>query len=386
MSDQLSLSWSGMNAFMSCPRKYQLGYIEGLVRPDSGHSLTPVTGSHVHAGWEAALRSRFEHPQAALGSLVRDALFGIRNYRIENLDASRQIYSYEENKFVPDEAYFSMMDRAFDDAREIIEYQVPRFDWERYQPVSLEDLFGDRAAEILEHSTSLHRVDQPLVEWAFALPARFEDGSTATVNGVIDAVVFDRQQVEYIMIDWKTRRSMPDPVLVALDGQLQLYGAVINAFAGESLIRRGVMYQIAMSVPKQAKTTQKNVPSMAIPGSTWEVWSNSVKMLGFDPEDYREDMLPKMQPPEHYTNPVEIALNLDVDRRTFENLAEAVSLITSATEAETFPGILSSTGCQFCPFKKICHAYQGGGDADTIIQKEFIVKSKILRQEEIDEA
>jgi len=369
----LRLSWSAIKSFLECQRKYQFGYIEGIMKPYGGDSGTIVTGSHVHAGWEAALKSSYNDPSLSMQGRLTDALIGVRNYRNANLDNTKVIFNWETQAYEPDGEYFAMMEDAYENACAILTYQLPRFNWDRYSVVSLEDLFSgvseDKLAAMLRYSPKLRKTDEPLVEWKFELPYL-----NHTLVGVVDAVLFDHQQFEYVFLDWKTRSRWLDDALIGLDGQLPLYASLVNWVLDEPIVSRVIQYQVSSSVPGPAKLTQKGALSMAVPGSTWEVWAASVYALGMNPEQYRNEMEPKCQPPSYYTRPVDISLNADSMNRTLLNLHEVISAIGKSTEQQTFPGILSADGCQFCDFRKICTAYQGGGDPNIIIEREYIIK------------
>ena len=378
----MRLSWSAIKDFMHCHRKYQLGYIEGLVKPDSSDSTTKVIGSHVHAAWEHAMLGVAHDGFVRMSNIIEDGLYGLRNYRAHTLDNNKVIWDYETQQFVPDTGYFTMMEVAFETARAVIEYQMPRFDWNRYRPATLEDLFGEAATDVLGLSPGLKTVTDPLIEWKFEIPLfgitpeKPDADNEHVLVGVIDAVVWDNKQNEFVFLDWKTRRTMPDEQLVALDGQLPLYASIINYLAGKLLIRRVVMYQFSSNTPNGAKLTQRGEVSKAIPGSTWDVWSSSVRSLGFNPEQYREEMEPKCQPETHYTLPVSVAINEQVVERMIIHLQEVIIAMQAAYANDNFPGILSldQGGCAYCWFKNICHVYQGGGDPQLVIDREYMVK------------
>ena len=377
MTDNPRFSYSSLKKYLKCPRSYQLEYKEGLFKVSSSDKRNLIFGSHAHAAFERVLKYHAANPEASMRAKMSEAEFGLLDYRNQTFDNGRKVYSYEQREFIPDTEYFEMMDTVFEECREMLHYQIPYFQWGRYVVATLQDLLDDRAEKVLKHSTSLSRVTDPLIEWKFEYPLKFGE----TLVGVIDAVLWDRETHEYVLFDWKTRKSMPDDGLMALDGQLPLYAAVVNDMADTHVIARTVMYQMTQRPPQPVKLTPKaGKISTAAPASTWPVWASSVRALGEDPEKYRDTMFPKMRPDDDFTRLIEIPINPEIDRRTMSNIYDHMRALRYAESADLFPAVLNK-GCEFCEFQPICRVFQTGGDVETIVNYEYQRKRRYITQE-----
>jgi hypothetical protein len=363
VSSAIQLRWSSIYAFMKCMRKYDLSYRQHLVKRTGADNRARVLGSHVHAGIEAALRASFAG-EKSVTKLVTAAVNGVRTYNRNELKEDQKRYDWETKTFVPDTAYFSMMADVLISAIAIIRYQVPRIGLgTRYRVATIRDVMGD--TDMVDGD-----IDRAMIEWNFNVPIILENGNAYILSGTVDSVLQDIKTGEYIIFDWKCRAIIPPELLVDLDGQLKFYAAVINKLGGK--ISQTCQYQIRSNVPQPAKLTDKTkkVSTQNI-SSTWEVWAESVRALGLNPDDYADTMKPKMKDETAFTCPIRTPVTPISAHLIMNNVLQIGEAIRYAEEHSQFPAIPSSVGCQFCEFKSYCRVADHGGDLKYIIETEY---------------
>ena len=396
----IKLRWSGISTFMGCQRAYDLSYREGLVRNGGSDSRSRILGSHVHAGIHAALNYYFNterelHPATfqrelprIMERLVGKAVQAVRDYNNEITEKGRTVVLYPNGSIEPDVEYYGMMSAIVVQAVSIVRYQLPVLGLGRqYRVASI--------GEVLGQSGSIYNV--PMTEWNFHLFAHRDDsdGSYALLRdyeegdsdfydgdmhvepsfdltGTADAVLQDLHTGEYILFDWKCRKQMPDNRLVDLDGQLRYYAAVINYISGHPIINRTCQYQMSQSVPRPAEFTEKTKRvSMAAIISTWEVWSQSLRDIGIDPEPFRERMEPKLRTEEDFRRPVFTPVTPISSARILNIVLNIGQKIEQSERDDSFPPMPSLYGCEFCDFKAICSADLNGGDPFYVRETEY---------------
>lgn len=381
----IDLRWSGQYAFMKCQRRYRLEYIEGWHKRPSVESRARFLGSAVHAGLQDVLHLVHANPDAPEAAKLRAARDGMLAWVNEHYDIQREKWDYERREWVSDDAYHLMVEDVRRAAYTVLAYQVPRLGFgSRYLVPTVGEVLG-RDAQFCYACETYGSVESgrctrcgkdslnslPAIEWNFNTTVTTEEGPY-NFTGTIDAVLKDAETGEYVVADWKVRQMFHDERLVDLDGQLKFYAAIINYEAAVPVITKTLQIQLLNRTPKPAKLTEKTRRvSLAAIASTWEVWSQSVAALGLDPEQYRAEMEPKLQSPEHYTRLVETPVPLAQNHYILANALQIGHAIRRSIENDSFPGIPSSMGCQYCPFKNYCRVLEVGGDTEAVLELEY---------------
>lgn len=346
----MNLSWSSIHTFMKCQRAFGLRYIEGFVRNTDQDNFARLLGSAVHAGLEEALRTDFQQS-------TNQQAYGISQI-VQAATHRAYIYCHEIQKDTPD--MVTLVDAVYNTAVDVLKYQIPMIGiGSRYRVASVMEVLGHVSpdADLV-----------PFVEFSFSYPL---DADT-NITGIIDAAVVDQENGGLYLLDWKVRENLVEPMLVSMDGQLPLYAALMTQMGAS--IRGTIQYQMLSSVPRPAVITEKTrLPSKAAQATTWEVWAQSIRAWGIDPEPYREAMMPKLRTNEDYVRPVVTPLNTAMIQRTMENLVEVVATIHEAQSLDRYPGIMSAHGCRFCDYKSVCRAWVAGASSRQILSSEYHV-------------
>jgi len=343
------LSWSQITTYLACQRAWELKYIHNLEKPANADSRPLILGKAVHAGIQAGLQT----------GKTSAAVAAARDYITDSTNPNATYYDWETGKDVVDEDYYAMMQELAMLAPDIVGYYLPRLGIpELYRVATMQDVFPDR--------DDLENPDEQLLEW------HIEYGK---FQGYIDAVLVDQSTGQIVLADWKVRTSFPREMLIEIDGQLQLYAALVAKLGGR--VDRIIQVNIRNKVPKPAKINQDGVtPSKAAQDTTWERWVETLP-VGIDPAKWEEIVRPKLHPFEDFLMWVETALDEQALEAAYRNAVVASESIESTRFFLKYydrecPAILSTTKCQFCEFKRLCSGpLRYGGDPTEVIEREY---------------
>lgn len=378
----LRLSWSSIQSFLSCQRKYDLTYRENIQRIPSAASRLMMLGSTVHAGIEAALQAEFEidyHQNAGrVDWLVTAAVTRAREYVEQSTIPNKKIKDYSNGGVLTlDQDYYNMMREVSQLAVSLLRFHIPLIGLgDRYLVPTVRDVVSGLPPEY-RHEEGQEPI--PAIEWHFEFPV---DENTI-LSGYIDTILWDTVEQEYVIVDWKTRGSFPDDRMALIDGQLHLYAAVVNSMAehinGVSPINRVMMYQLKTKTPSPASIHAKTgIPNTGARSydTTWEVWKATLPK-GIDPDRYWNVMKDKVKQPSEFQHPVMGAVTDTSSQLAVDNVKAAVYAIRAALESGTpLPAILSSNKCQWCDFTMLCtNVLRYGGDPSSILSEFYQPRS-----------
>lgn len=361
-SKGLTVSWSKMQTFLKCQRQYELSYVEGLDAKPKADDRPKLLGSAIHAAIQAAIQYVFQTVTPDEKELTRLAVQAARNYIRDNTVANATVYNYERGQHEVNSAYYDMMNELLIVAPVLAEYHVPRIGiGKRFRPVSRGELVkgaGDTCA----------------VEWTINHKLK-----THTITGIVDTVLWDEEAGDYVIVDWKVRDSFPHDTMALLDGQLHLYAAILNAQGAK--IGRVCMFQLKSKTPSPASiSVRTSLPNTGAASydTTWEYWVKTLP-AGINPEEYREQMLPKLKQDSDFIRPVFNGVTATSSSLALDNALQTITAMVQANKqlakGEGLPAVLSSTQCRFCPFWRLCAgALRYGGDVTEVVETEYIKK------------
>ena len=382
---------------LACPRAYQHSYPMNLESVQPKKAL--VLGNAFHKGLEAAL---------AHSTLV-DNTYEERGYVVlatatghDYIDS--QAAQFEDpNDGSPAEmkAIISAMFRAY-----IPELQInKRWRVAKYHEVFPCDTCGDRgwASCIIckgggydyenDHACvecggtgdtvctecTAGQHDEPMLEYYFDVHIR--EGIYA--RGVIDAVLYDMENEEFVAIDWKTMTNPRTIEELVLDSQVHVYVAVLQHLGAS--IDTLAMWEFAKTPPQPAKVTPaKGAIAKGAQKSTWEVWYNSLSPehrnqvnSEFDTWETWADA--KLHPMTDFSNYLEDYLTPKAASAMLDNLVAQGKYIRYIEENELYPAI-NNAGyggkCKGCTFRTLCAGvYRYGDDPAPVLAKNYRQKS-----------
>lgn len=350
------VSWSQLQTFLQCPRKWELGYVDNLERIPSADSLARVRGAAFHAGIQAAFLSPEGQTEAAIQAA--------RNYLIQNTERNKEIWDYSMRVFVPDVAYYAMLDTLAQELPSLLAYHVPHVGiGTRYRAATHAEVFGGSD-------------DTPMLEYHFVCPV-----GQVGVQGYVDAVLIDIETGVQVICDWKLRTQFTPNDATQADGQLTAYAALLNAQGAN--IQKSIQWQFRAKTPTAASISKRDgKPNTGAQSydTTWEEWVRTLP-ADINPERYRELMEPKLKTLDEFQLRGETAITTLSCALARANIESAMTLLSFAAtmlnEGSALPAVLSAQQCRYCDFVKLCaDPLKHGGNADILIQSEFREKTK----------
>ena len=328
-----ALSFSQIASFLRCRKQWEYNYLQKLSPRVEHHSLT--IGKLAHICMAAYWRTK-----AYNGNKPTSENWGIDAIRtavvdsmviMEDGDPLEQDF-YEEISSQAEEVYLRAL-RAF-------------------QPDGWEVMFAPAREGA-----------GPLVEVRFAIPAVMK----TPIQGYIDLVAREISTGAVWQIDWKFVSAFSDP-----DGEMF---NMQNALYQYALKRAGVpvVGSITFLTLNKASTLPKlnknGTVSRALIRTTWEQYAEFVRANGGDPEDYREEMQPKLAGIEWVSDIREYrnAETLDAIWKT-EYIGTAYEILSKKTR---HPRNVSLMTCRMCQYRSLCHAELRGYDAEYVRGEEY---------------
>lgn len=374
---QLRLSWSAIQSFLSCQRKYDLTYNENLQRKPSAAHRNLILGSAFHAGLEEALLDTFEgeyHQMVGTQEwCVSRAVAAAKRYIAQSTVKNKEIKDWENGGVkVRDDQYYAMLLDTEVVVTALLRFHIPLIGLgTRYTVPTVADVLSGQPPEY----RGTDGTPIPAIEWHF----EYQLDPDTVISGYIDSIVWDNEVGEYVMIDWKTRGTFPDDAMAMIDGQLHLYAAIVNDMAlqhsGVTPINKVLMYQMKTKTPSPASIHAKNgTPNTGAASydTTWEHWKATLPK-GINPDRYYEVMKNKVKQPTDFQRLVDAAATEVSGMMALDNIRAAVSSIRSALDSgKPMAAILSSDKCKWCDFMMLCgNVLRYGGDASTLLSEFY---------------
>lgn len=371
--EPLRLSWSAIQSFLACQRRYELSYRENLQRQPNAAQGNLLLGSAVHAGIETALRASFEerHPATAWEVGIRAARRYVQQATVPNRTI-RDSYGTT----VPDYEYYSMVKEVEAVAAALLDFHYPQFEiGERFTVPTIAEVLSNTPPAKTHLRPIEDPNDQPAIEWHFELPL---DADTI-LSGYIDTVLWDVVEQEYVMVDWKTRTQFPSDMMAMIDGQLHLYAGVVNAMAGfygtATPINKLLMWQLRAKPPQPASISKRNgLPNTGAASydTTWEIWSATLPR-NIRAADYAEIMEGKLKEARDFQRVIPAVVTETSTKLALDNVLAAVASIRAAiATGKPMAAILSANGCKFCDFAMLCaNAFRYGGDVAPLVEQFY---------------
>lgn len=389
----LRLSWSSLQSFLSCQRKYDLAYNEKLQRKPSAAHRNMLLGSAFHAGLEAALLCVFEgdyHQMVWTEEwLLERAFAGAEAYMEENVVRGKVVRDTLNGVYVEDYDYYAMVREVAQLVRIMLRFHIPMLKLgQRYTVPTVSDVVSGQPPTF---RTQPGQEPVPAIEWHFEFPI---DDNTI-LSGYIDTILWDNEEQDYVLVDWKTRGNFPYDNMALIDGQLHLYAGVVNTLAehltGVKPISRVMMFQMRTKLPSPASISKRtNLPNMDAKSydTTWDYWVATLpKGLQKEAGRWEAHMRPKLKHDSDYQRPVSGIVTDISTQMALDNVKAAILSIRAALDSGMpLPAILSSNGCKWCDFAPLCtNVLRYGGDAASILEDLYERKEVVADELEAAE-
>lgn len=342
VSTEGMVSISQLQTYMSCPKKWAYNYIERLTPRVERPYLS--IGKLCHKGMETAMRVKW--------SLDNDSLYGPEHLLEEALLAMREEWKkyMSSNCFLEEE--IPEQEQILADAESVFTQAFWEFDIEKYEVLTV------------------YKDGEPIpaLELHFLMPCPGSKG----LHGYIDAILRDKQSGFVWCTDYKFRKSLSPNEEEAFNVQNAVY---TRACAKMGIDITGTMTWQHVNTPASDPAQLKNGTfSRAKIKTTWEHYAHVLEMAGVDPEDYEEEMKPKLSDIEWYRAAYEYR-NSDTVQSVWEQSVVPASWAVKRAYKANNPRFVYPWNCKMCQYGNLCQAELRGHDAEFLRSTEYTTRN-----------
>lgn len=336
------VSVSQLQTFMSCPQKWEYGYIDEITPRVERPYLS--VGKLCHKGMETAMRYKWKYERGQ-GWCRENAL------NMALLAMEDEWDEYINNTPFTNEELSEQM-QVYWDAVEVFCQAFWEFDIDKYDVVTLRGADGEI----------------PALELHFLVPCPGSKG----LHGYIDAILKERSTGMVWCTDYKFRRSLSPDEEEAFNIQNAVYQ---HACSRMGINITGTMTWQHVNTPAAKPQQLKNGKfSRAKIKTTWTEYAECVKAAGQNPEDYREEMEQKLADIEWFRATKEYR-NLETVQRMWDQVIVPASRGVHRAYKTVNPKRLYPWNCKMCQYQSLCQAELRGYDVEAIKLRDYTVRA-----------
>lgn len=391
--EQVRFSHSSLASYRHCEKQFYYSYVRGLESNSDKWKSVKDLGTAMHEGIAHLLITLAYEPNLTVDQQISEAWTVALTAHDKLVETERVNWAGER-----DDDYLAQMAHNREVIPQLMKLYIPMMELgTRYRPAMANELFPcpscGGTGEVLQlvhfdddpiqPCPDCEETNIPLVEFEFETKDITVDGRTRILQGIVDAVLYDKETGTYILYDWKIRgRLLPDTT-VNQDMQLALYATVLNIMAREAgsnaYISTTRMYQMLKTPPKPATLTQKNLPSKSACASYFDFWWDSIPeplRQKLNRMEWVEIMADKLRQREDWV----MAVDMPILDSTMEEVSELVEgtlnrIERSALNHDWLPS-WGAHSCEFCQFKLLCQTRRNGGDIEMTINEAYHVSDR----------
>lgn len=333
------VSVSQLQSFMSCPKKWEYNYIEKLTPRVERPFLT--VGKLCHKGMQVAMQEMWVDQRV-------DTPVGFHAWMEMGIRAMER----EWQEYINNNAFLA---EEIPDQEQILTDAVSVFTqaFNEFEPWKYEVL-------------TLYKDGKPIptLELHFLVPCSGSKG----LHGYIDAILVDTTTGCTWCTDYKFRKSLsPDT-----EEETNIQNAVYTkACAMLGINISGTMTWQHVNTPASTPTILKDGKvSRAKIKTTWAKYRDFLLANGKDPEDYREEMEPKLADIEWCRATYEYRNVETVQRMWDECIVPTAKAVKKAWKGGN-PRFLYPWNCKMCQFRSLCQGELRGYDPEFIRISEY---------------
>ena len=337
------VSISQLQTFMSCPKKWEYNYIDGLT-PRVEKTYLSI-GKLCHKGMQTAMQYKWEH-EREIGYRDENALTAAM-FAIEAEWNSYICQTDLLNEEIPD------MEQMLEDAKSVFEQAFWEFDISKYEVLTISD----------------GKTLRPALELHFVVPCAGSKG----LHGYIDAILKDKTTGFTWNVDYKFRKSLSPDEEEAYNVQNTVYCWACHKMGIEIT---GTMTWQHINIPASEPQLLKNGGvSRAKIKTTWEKYRAFCLANGIDPNPYEEEMREKLSDIEFFRATYEYR-NVDTVKNIWNNVVVPASrAVAKAYKSKNYKNMYP-WNCKMCQYQSLCQGELRGYDTEAIKLREYTVRQK----------
>lgn len=340
------VSVSQLQTFMSCPKKWEYGYVENLTPRVDRPFLT--VGKLCHKGMQECMTYKWKHEREQ-GYCREKAL----NSALQEMNIVWKEYM-DITPFMQEE--IPGQEQILKDAKSVFTQAFWEFDIDRYDVLTLYD--GEK--------------EIPALELHFVVPCAGSKG----LHGYIDAILRDKETGSVWCTDYKFRKSLSPDDEEAVNIQNAVY---THACKKMGIKITGTMTWQHCNTPAADPALNKNgTVSRSKIKTTWNHYAEFCVANGVDPAPYEEEMREKLSGIEWFRATYEYRNDETVKNmwnRIVVPAAYAVKSAYTMAKKDKNRRHLYPWNCKMCQFKDLCQAELRNHDADFLRSTEYVKRS-----------
>ena len=339
------VSVSQIQTYLSCAKKWEYNYIEGITPRIERAFLT--IGKLCHVGMQTAMQTLWElqndgahgSDHAFMQTIYNCAILAMKNSYDEYLDKTPLL-----DEEIPD------MEQVWEDTKKVFIQALEEFNPLKYEVVTVV-----QNGEV-----------KPALELHFVVPCAGSKG----LHGYIDAILKDKETGFVWCTDYKFRKSLSPDDEEAYNIQNSVYCWACHKMGIQ--ITGTQTWQHVNTPAVEPQVLKDGKMSRAKIKTTWGVYEAACIRAGINPNDYEEEMIPKLAEIEWYRATYEYR-NLDTIKTIWDEcVVPASRAIGKAHNAKLKKyRSLYPWNCKMCQYQSLCQAELRGYDADAIRLREY---------------
>jgi CRISPR/Cas system-associated exonuclease Cas4 (RecB family) len=343
------VSVSQLQTFMSCPKKWEYGYIENLTPRVERPYLN--IGRLCHKGMQECMTYKWKH-ERELGYCREKAL----NSALQEMDTMWKEYM-KVTSFLQEE--IPEQEQILRDAKSVFTQAFWEFDIDRYDVLTLYD--GEK--------------EIPALELHFVVPCAGSKG----LHGYIDAILREKETGHIWCTDYKFRKSLsPDE-----EEETNIQNAVYtHACKKMGIDITGTMTWQHVNTPaSDPQILKSGGVSKAKIKTTWERYLAFCIENGIDPAPYEEEMREKLADIEFFRSTYEYRNDETIKNMWSQVVVPASRAVQRARNVKNKKyRFLYPWNCKMCQFRDLCQAELRNHDADFLRQSEYVQRHRTTGQ------
>lgn len=333
------VSVSQIQTFLSCKKKWEYNYIEGITPRVDKTYLT--IGKLCHKGMQVAMQTLW-HGAGTLGletQMKKRALWAIEEEYKRYVDVTPLL-----DEEIPD------MEQMLMDAKSVFIQAFEEFNPTKYEVISVVKN-GERI---------------PALELHFRVPCQ----PTKGLHGYIDAILRDKETGFVWCTDYKFRGSLSPDDEEAFNIQNAVYSYACQKMGIDIT---GTMTWQHVNTPAAEPTVLKNGKvSRAKIKTTWGAFRSFCVRMGQNPDDYEEEMIPKLAEIEWYRATLEYR-NPETVKEIWSKCVVPVAREIKKAHNPKYDKFRSlyPWNCKMCQYQSLCQGELRGYDTEAIRSREY---------------
>ena len=345
---KLMLSSSQITQFLKCRKAWSYSYRQNLTTRVERPYLT--IGKLCHIGMQYAFKEKYR--QDTINKYNEEACICLGKHEINKV--FNQYMS--ENCFLEEE--IPMLKQLEFDSEIIFERTFRSINAKNIEVVTINDI--------------------PALELHFVIPIT----RTKYLHGFIDAIFKDKTTGETWIVDYKFRKSLSD-----VDDEAYNMQNAIYMYAAKYLgvqVNGSVTYQALNQAPTLPTLNKNGTVSRAKIKTDWETYKAFLEIHDQNPDDYAEEMIPKLADIEWFRPIKEFRNEETLERIWHDVVLVAADQIYKAYKLKTDKTCLKSMfpfNCKLCQFAQLCQGELRHYDVEYLKNTVYVNKNKNIEIE-----